>query len=434
MKNIGDLRYRARPAVIALMLVLTATPMTVDAATTSKGQASARAVALGDVSAIDTSGIPLVLTLVEAKPTSEDQAQALSDALEFAQGHPDDIGYPWIGPASGDLVLSAASATGVDLLAGSAADVKQPTSVRNVAFSFGKLEAIKDEAIRLQATGVPDADLIYMTGPDPKSNRITIVVSAPSERLFEALANRFGTQAIESRIDASMLGAKPTSNRQADAWPFWGGASIQSQACSDGFAWHVGTVYAMLTAAHCFSTGGSAKIGNYSGVGWVKSGYEENWNSTYGTQYYTGQTTYRGDVALIRLYSGYPSQGRIFRGNVDSSSWSPVVSRYTRFAQFGDAVYVGGRASGETGPYSVDLTGWDISYGGSLVARNMSSALSWSGPCVLDGDSGGSIFSIVSGVVKAAGVQSGAGPGNCRIYFTPIYDSYLALPGDILLN
>jgi len=26
------------------------------------------------------------------------------------------------------------------------------------------------------------------------------------------------------------------------------------------------------------------------------------------------------------------------------------------------------------------------------------------------------------------------GPGNCRIYFTPIYDTYLALPGAVLLN
>ena len=48
------------------------------------------------------------------------------------------------------------------------------------------------------------------------------------------------------------------------------------------------------------------------------------------------------------------------------------------------------------------------------------------------GDSGGAVFSIVSGGVKAAGIFSGFFV--CRIYFTPIYDTFLALPGDVLLH
>lgn len=433
MKDLGRLRSGARLAVMAVTLVLTATPMTAQAAARSVDAGSGDGVFRWDVTALDTSGIPLVSALVQAKPTSESQAQAISDALEFARSHPDDVGYPWIDPASGQLVLSAATPAGSALLADSSASLKTASSIRDVSFSFGKLEAIKDEVTTLHEAGMPDASLIYMTGPDPKTNRITIVVSAPSAKLFGALASRFGTQAIELRIDASMLGAQPGFDRQHDSYPFWGGASIQSAACSDGFAWTAGTTgNAMLTAAHCFSSGGSAKIGDYSNAGSVRSGSEENWDPAHGTQYYTGQSTYRGDVALIRLNSPYTSSPHIYRGGVNSSTSSPVLSRYSRFAAAGDVVYVSGRNTGDTGPYTVDLTGWNFLYDppSDEWAKNMSSAARGTiDTCAGHGDSGGAVFSTVSGGVKAAGIFSGFLV--CRIYFTPIYDTYLALPGDI---
>lgn len=45
---------------------------------------------------------------------------------------------------------------------------------------------------------------------------------------------REGAAEIELWIDDSMYGAKPASSRQFSDPPFWGGASIQTQACSDG--------------------------------------------------------------------------------------------------------------------------------------------------------------------------------------------------------
>lgn len=94
-------------------------------------------------------------------------------------------------------------------------------------------------------------------------------------------------------------------------------------------------------------------------------------------------------------------------------------------------VYVSGRASGETGPYTVDLVGWDILYSppSDLWVRNVSSAARGElfQPRATNGDSGGALFSIVSGGVKAAGIFSGFFV--CRIYFTPVYLSYLGLPG-----
>jgi hypothetical protein len=242
MRERAVLRYGARLAATVLVVVLAA-PVTVEAVGSTVASPSSDVAAPSpiDGGAIDTFGIPLVSTLVQATPTDESQAQAISDAVLFAQNHPDDVGYPWADPATGELVLSAATATGSALLDEWAASRTVSTSVRQVSTSFGELEAIKDQVTHLQAAGVPDADLIHMTGPDPETNRVAVVVSAPSPSLFQALADRFGTQAIELRIDASMLGAQPGYNRQHDDYPFWGGASIQSAACSDGFAWTAGT-------------------------------------------------------------------------------------------------------------------------------------------------------------------------------------------------
>ena len=208
-----------------------------------------------------------------------------------------------------------------------------------------------------------------------------------------------------------------------------------SDTCSDAFAWKIGTTYALLTAAHCVSSGGYVKI-NGTKVGSVFAFSEENWSTTNGTQYYTGQSVYRGDVGLVRLNSSYSSAARIYRGPANSAITTPVVAAYRRYMASGDVVYVSGERTGETGPYTVDLTGWNWLYAPPLPSdlwiRNASSALAWNGPCVDLGDSGGSVFSIVSGGVKAAGVQSGFGPGNCRIWFTDYWTSYFGLQGDIL--
>lgn len=112
-----------------------------------------------------------------------------------------------------------------------------------------------------------------------------------------------------------------------------------------------------------------------------------------------------------------------------------MISRYTRSAVSGDVVYVSGRNSGDTGPYTVDLTHWDFLYHppSDEWVRNVSSASRGAlTTCAGPGDSGGAVFSTVSGGVQAAGIFSGFLV--CRIYFTPIYDTFLALPGDVLLH
>lgn len=428
MNTLVALRVRVRVAMTLLVGLVVVAPPSVAAVTITAAPSQQRT---GSI-AVDTAGIPLIARIEHPEPQDEAQAHAMSEALVFAMEHPDDVGYPWLDDDSGKIFFSAASKAGASLVAAARAELQEESGQRDVSFSFGTLEAIKHDATTLRNRGVEDADLIYMTGPDPRTNRVTIVVSAPSTRLFKALAKLYGTETIELLIDDSMRGAQPGFDRQSDSSPFWGGASIQNQACSDGIPWSIsGSDNSMLTAAHCFSTGGSVKIGTFSNVGNVTANSEENWDSVHGTRYYTGQSTYRGDVALIRLVSGKTSGSKIYRGGVNSTTGSSVVSFYNRVAQNGDVVYVSGRASGETGPYTVDLVGWDILYNppSDLWVRNISSAARGAlfQPCATNGDSGGAVFSIASGGVKAAGIFSGFFV--CRIYFTPVYLSFLGLPG-----
>jgi len=388
---------------------------------------------------MDSAGIAVVAGAVQSEPTSEEQAQAWSDALVFAEEHPDDVGYPYVNPETGTLELSSASAKGAELLNNERSTLKTTTTIRAVKFSFGKLEGIKHEVTTLRAEEVPDADLIYMTAPDHESNRIVITVKEPSDRLFKELAGRYGTDAIAVQVDRDGPGGSPAS-RHADYSPFYGGATIfgvddHGHYCTDSFAWAIGSQQgnALLTAAHCAPLGGPVQVSGLT-VGDVSNIYEENWNDQNGTTYYSGQSVYRGDVALIRLRSGSTSAPFIYRGGSNSGTASQVISRYGRYSALNDKFYLGGQTTGETGPYTVKDVGidwWYSNQGPNVWVRNVSRA-NGSAPCMDLGDSGGSIFATVTGGVKAAGTLSGYGISTCVILFTDIYRTYLGLPGDIL--
>jgi len=205
--------------------------------------------------------------------------------------------------------------------------------------------------------------------------------------------------------------------------------------CTDSFAWSIGTQSgnALLTAAHCASLGGPIRI-NGPTVGDVSISSEENWNDETGTTYYAGQSDNEGDVALIRLRSGYASAPFIYRGGPNSGTASQVITRFGRFSALNDKFYLGGQTTGETGPYTVKAVGidwWYSNQGPNVWVRNVTRA-NGSVPCMDLGDSGGSIFATVTGGVKAAGTLSGYGISQCVILFTDIYRSYLYLPGDVL--
>lgn len=93
--------------------------------------------------------------------------------------------------------------------------------------------------------------------------------------------------------------------------------------------------------------------------------------------------------------------------------------------------------TGESGPFLVTDTAIDWWYsndGPNVWVRNVSAAYAVGLTCPDLGDSGGSVFSIVTGGVKAMGTYSGYRVQKCSILFTDIYRSYQGLPGDVLLN
>src|SRR5258705_13046359 len=100
---------------------------------------------------LDPTGILLVSAgeQVQATPASEDFAVAFSDAMQLAEANGDDIGYPWIDPSSGVLVLSAVTPRGRDLL--QAASISVPHRIRDVAHGAGELRRIQDEVTFLRS-------------------------------------------------------------------------------------------------------------------------------------------------------------------------------------------------------------------------------------------------------------------------------------------
>jgi hypothetical protein len=152
-------------------------------------------------SELDATGILLVGVgePVQARPPSEDFAVAFSGALELAEAHGDDLGYPWIDPSSGELVLSAVTARGRDLL--QTASIPVPHRIRDVAHGAGELRRIQDDATFLRAQGVPGAELIYQTVPDHRDNRALIVISAMSRPLLEYLAGHYPVDALAVEVN-----------------------------------------------------------------------------------------------------------------------------------------------------------------------------------------------------------------------------------------
>ena len=158
-------------------------------------------------SKLDTTGILLVGVgeQVQSGPPNEAIAQAFSDAMQFAEANGVDVGYPFIDPGSGELVVSAATQHGRELLQASKFTV--PSRIRNVTHGAAELRRIQDDVTFLSSRGVPDANLIFMTVPDHRDNRALIVISAMSRPLLEYLAGHYPPDALAVRVDPTFGGA-----------------------------------------------------------------------------------------------------------------------------------------------------------------------------------------------------------------------------------
>jgi hypothetical protein len=374
-------------------------------------------------------------------PAPVDLARAHHDAVQYAQKNPKTVGYPYLDRANHRLVLSAVGAAGAAVLRDFKPRAALPagaTAHRAVTASWQKLEGIKDEAISLGKT-VPDAEAIVQTEPDEQHNRVVITVDRPSDRLLDALAVRYGTTDIAIRVSPKHEKGHD-DGRDNDTSPFYGGARINAPAgmCSSGFPWYSGATSYMVTAGHCAPNGGSVSTPAQS-MGSVTASSRENRNPGVGTVYLTGQSTYRGDLALVQMATGRASGTRIFRGGVGSSTSAAIDSMWSRSPANGDQYCTGGRTTGEQCGWVVISVRINYTNSNGEVLRNVTQGRK-QGQCTMGGDSGGPTYTVLSnGNVVAKGIHSGTSGGGsdnwggaldpCYERFTDIREAYYGFPG-----
>jgi hypothetical protein len=158
---------------------------------------------------LDSTGILLVAVgeVTQAVPRNEEMAQAFSDAFEFAEANGADIGYPMIDPLNGELILSAATVRGRELL--DAANIAVPHRIRNVTHGFAELRRIQDDVTFLGSRDVPNAQLIFLTSPDHRDNRTLIGLSAMNRELLDVLAAEYPPDALAVQVDPTFGGGGP---------------------------------------------------------------------------------------------------------------------------------------------------------------------------------------------------------------------------------
>jgi hypothetical protein len=162
-------------------------------------------------SSVQATGILLVNVgePVQARPSSEVVAQALSDAMVLAEANGDDLGYPWLDPATGELVLSVVTPHGRELAG--AAGITVPHRTRDVLHGVAELRRIQDDVTFLRSRGVSGSELIYATIPDHRDNRALIVISATSTSLLEYLAAHYPADALAVEVDPAGAGGAPAA-------------------------------------------------------------------------------------------------------------------------------------------------------------------------------------------------------------------------------
>jgi len=377
----------------------------------------------------------------QAKPMSEATAQRLHELYLLGMKNPSHFSYPWVDPATGEVVIDVTSDIGNRLAHAFQPGKKSATAtqrIRAVKRSWAQLEMVRDDIVHLATPGMaPGQESIVAIEPDGPNNRLVVTVDRLNNDLLQALVGLFGTEAIAVRYDPNHQRPVPQARENdTSSGGFYGGANLNG--CTSGFPWISGSTYYMVTAGHCFPSGGNASTpAEY--MGWVTSGSRENWNSGTGTVFLPNESVYRGDIALVQVQSPKQVAGRIYRGGYNSSSSGPVKGMWSRQAATGDQYCSGGRVTGEQCGWSVTRVRFDIRYSTGEWARNINEGKKQA-QCTKGGDSGGPVYTVRSdGGIVAKGIHTaGAGGGSdqwggyldpCYEYFTDIWQAYYGFPG-----
>jgi hypothetical protein len=161
----------------------------------------------------DASGL-LIVCADRIRDMPEALKAAGSFAWELAEAHPDVFGYPWADPDTGAVELRV-TGSGADAFIGEwlAGTATRGTGDKTLALPRPEVpvrRATVDRSVR-QLTeimnavtppkGLPDADVVWMAGPDLRRNAIVVGIDHESDALLRALAARYGTSAIVIHIE-----------------------------------------------------------------------------------------------------------------------------------------------------------------------------------------------------------------------------------------
>jgi hypothetical protein len=162
--------------------------------------------------------LPTPLLFCYGRPVYEPLNKAQSDAWLLAESHPNDFGYPWGDHVKRELVISTTGPTGDALarawIASGAtyappgvakstflAQPVVPVRFRTVTRSFAQLAKLQDDLIDAFRAGLLADATVSSFGPDNEYNRIVIEVQRLTDASANALAARFGTDAVAVRVD-----------------------------------------------------------------------------------------------------------------------------------------------------------------------------------------------------------------------------------------
>jgi hypothetical protein len=140
---------------------------------------------------------------LQAAPPTEELKTVFFGMQQLAEANGADLGYPWFDAETGEMVLSAVTLRGRDLI--EAAGITTPHRIRSVTHGVAELEHIKNDITFLGAQGVADAGLIYITAPDWRDNRTLIGMKSISEQLLAALTARYPADALAVEVDPAGL-------------------------------------------------------------------------------------------------------------------------------------------------------------------------------------------------------------------------------------
>lgn len=328
-----------------------------------------------------------------------------------------------------------------------AAGVTRDVELRSSNVSTASLIAQK-ERVRSLVKGDPN---VTSWGPNYADGSIIVEVKQDTASLRSSLSSlaRPADPSVPAIITYGAQGV-PTTNatRWFDYYPFWAShaivlsSSTQTRACSAGFSLvqQSGAAWA-ITAAHCYIQRGAAtsqvnrvqSSTSYTALGDIVSS-SANSAGTYPERH--------GDVAVYkyRANSQFPpasqNDGRVYIG-AGNATTGRVISGTTVLPQGTNTGYLrtagsSGKANnndnslGEISPDWISLVNQDIYFSNSNATYTDLTVAEDASECTSGGDSGGAFYlqsgssaALAVGIISGTNNQ-GAGPTNCRNYYTPV--------------